>query len=137
VTDGYFFVQAYFTKEAIADYKAKFGDVNITDLRDRIVVLNSWSLEIKRVNTAQVFTSYGNFEIRLVVTSFKPILDERLKPTRNPINLFRDDEIKTQIQYLRHSTLQAFLSKNVKGDSLPDIVKVSTASKANIESGII
>jgi hypothetical protein len=40
VTDGYFFVQAYFTKEAIADYKAKFGDVNITDLRHRIVVLN-------------------------------------------------------------------------------------------------
>ena len=137
VTDGYFFVQAYFTKEAVAEYKAKFGNVNITDLHDRVVVLNSWSLEIRKVNSAEVFTSYGNLEIRLIVSSFKPNLNERLNPTRYPINLFRDDEVKTQIQQFRHSALQASLSKNVKGDSLPDITKVSTASKAKVEGGIV
>ena len=137
VTDGYFFVQAYFTKEAVAEYKAKFGNVNITDLHDRVVVLNSWSLEIRKVNSAEVFTSYGNLEIRLIVTSFKPNLNERLNPTRYPINLFRDDEIKTQIQHFRHTALQASLSKNVKGDSLPDIAKVSTASKTKVEGGIV
>jgi hypothetical protein len=137
VTDGYFFVQAYFTKEAVAEYKAKFGNVNITDLHDRVVVLNSWSLEIRKVNSAEVFTSYGNLEIRLIVTSFKPNLNERLNPTRYPINLFRDDEIKTQIQHFRHTALQASLSTNVKGDSLPDIAKVSTASKTKVEGGIV
>jgi len=137
VTDGYFFVQAYFTKEAVAEYKSKFGNVNITDLHDRVVVLNTWSLEMRKVNSAEVFTSYGNLEIRLIVHSFKPNLNERLNPTRYPINLFRDDEIKTQIQQFRHAAVQAALAKNVKGETLPDIAKVSTASKAKVEGGIV
>lgn len=136
VTDGYFFVQAYFTKEAVAEYKAKFGNVNITDLHDRVIVLNSWTLEIRKVNSAEVFTSYGNLEIRLIVNSFKPNLNERLNPTRYPINLFRDDEVKTQIQQFRHAALQASLSKNVKGDSLPDISKMSSG-KGKVEGGIV
>lgn len=138
VTDGYFFVQAYFTKDAVADFKSKFGNVNITDLHDRVIVINSWTLEMRKVNSAEVFTSYGNLEIRLIVTSFKVNLNERLNPTRYPINLFRDDEIKTQIQQFRHTAVQAALSKNVKGDSLPDIAKVSTAgAKGKVDGGIV
>lgn len=134
VTDGFFFVQAYFTKEAVAEFKQKFPNVKITDLHDRVVVLNTWSLEMRRVNSAETFTSYGNLEIRLVVHSFKPNLNEKLNPTRYPINLFRDDELKTQIQQFRHTAVQAALAKS-KGDSLPDIAKVSTASKARVEGG--
>lgn len=137
VTDGFFFVQAYFTKEAVADFKAKFGNVNITELHDRVVVLNNWSLEMRRVNSAETFTSYANLEIRLVVHSFKPNLNERLNPTRYPINLFRDDELKTQIQQFRHAAIQAALAKHAKGDSLPDIAKVQAPSKAKVEGGIV
>lgn len=137
VTDGFFFVQAYFTKDAVAEFKSKFGNVNIVDLHDKVIVLNNWSLEMRRVNSADLFTSYGNLEIRLVVHSFKANLNERLNPTRYPINLFRDDELKTQIQQFRHNAIQAALAKNVKGDSLPDIAKVSTASKAKVEGGIV
>lgn len=137
VTDGFFFVQAYFTKDAVAEFKSKFGNVNIVDLHDKVIVLNNWSLEMRRVNSADLFTSYGNLEIRLIVHSFKANLNERLNPTRYPINLFRDDELKTQIQQFRHNAIQAALAKNVKGDSLPDIAKVSTASKAKVEGGIV
>jgi len=134
VTDGYFFVQAHFTKEAVAEFKSKFSNVNITELHDRVIVLNSWSLELHRVNSAEVFTSYGNIEIRLVVHSFKPNLNERLNPTRYPINLFRDDELKTQIQHFRHTALQTAAGK-AKAD-LPDLAKVQTASKSKVE-GIV
>jgi Telomere-binding protein beta subunit (TEBP beta) len=116
VTDGYFFVQAYFTKEAVAEFKAKFGNVNITELHDRVVVLNNWSLEMRRVNSAETFTSYANLEIRLVVHSFKPNLNERLNPTRYPINLFRDDELKTQIQQFRHAAIQVKIPLFYKTD---------------------
>ena len=97
VTDGYFYVQAYFTKEAVAEYRQKFGNVNITELHDRVIVLNNWTLEMRKVNSNEVFTSYANLEIRLIVNSFKPNLNERLNPNRYPVNLFRDDEIKTHI----------------------------------------
>lgn len=106
VTDGYFFVPAYFTKEAVNDFHSKFSNVNIVDLHDKVIVLNHWTLEMRRVNSAEVFTSYGNIEIRLVVSNFKANLQEKLNPTRFPINLFRDDEFKTIIQNYRHAAIQ-------------------------------
>lgn len=106
VTDGYFFVAPYFTKEAVNEFHAKFPNVNIVDLTDKVIVINNWSLELRRVNSAEVFTSYANLEARLIVHSFKPNLQERLNPTRYPVNLFRDDEFKTTIQHFRHTALQ-------------------------------
>jgi len=97
VTDGFFFVPAYFTNDAVKEFKSKFSNVNIVDLKDKVIVLSEWSLETKKVNSSEVFTSYANLEVRLIVHSFKPNLQEKLNPTRFPINLFRDDEMKTTI----------------------------------------
>lgn len=105
VTDGYFFVPVYFTKEAVNEFRQKFSNLAITDLGEKVIVLNNWTLEMKKVNSAEVFTSYANLEVRLVVHSFKPNLQEKLNPTRYPINIFRDDEVKTIIQHFRHQNL--------------------------------
>jgi hypothetical protein len=105
VTDGYLFVPAYFTKEAIADFRKHYSNVNIVDLATKVIVLNSWTLEMRKVNSAQDWTSYANLEARLVVTSFKPQLQEKLNPTRFPTNLYRDDEMKTTIQQFRHASI--------------------------------
>jgi hypothetical protein len=134
VTDGYFFVQAYFTKDAVADFRSKFNNMNITDLHDRVVILNNWSLEIRKVNSQENFTSYGNLEIRLIVNSFKPNLNERLNPTRYPINLFRDSEIKTQVQQFRWNAIQAAAAK--AKTEVVDIARTQTASKGKVE-GIV
>ena len=80
VTDGYFFVPAYFTKEAVAEYRQKFPNVSISDLAEKVIVLNNWTLEMKKVNSGEVFTSYANLEVRLIVSSFKPNLQEKLSP---------------------------------------------------------
>jgi hypothetical protein len=109
VSDGYFFVPVYFTKEAVSEYKQKFSNVHITDLAEKVIILNSWSLEMKRVNSAETFTSYANLEVRLIVTSFKPNLQEKLNPNRYPTNLFRDDEMKTTIQHFRHQAIQVII----------------------------
>jgi len=74
ITDGYFFVPAYFTKEAVTEFHSKFANVHIVDLAEKVIVLNSWSLEMRKVNSAEVFTSYANLEVRLIVHSFKPNL---------------------------------------------------------------
>jgi Telomere-binding protein beta subunit (TEBP beta) len=95
-------VPAYFTKEAVSEFKSKFANVDIIDLDEKVIVLEKWSLEMKKVNSAEVFTSYANLEVRLIVHAFKPQLQEKLNPTRFPINLFRDDEMKTTIQHFRH-----------------------------------
>jgi len=57
---------------------------------------------MKRVNSAETFTSYNNLEIRLVVSEFSAKISEKISNVRFPINLFRDDEMKTAIQAYRH-----------------------------------
>ena len=67
VTDGYFFVPAYFTQAAVQDFKNKHSNIVITDLHDKVIILSDWSLELNRVNSTEVFTSYANLEARLIV----------------------------------------------------------------------
>lgn len=71
MTDGFFFVPCYFTRKAIDDFKAKFTNINITDLKKQVIVITSWDLEINKVNSADVFTSYGGIEVKLIVKGFK------------------------------------------------------------------
>jgi len=137
VSDGFFFVPAYFTSDAIKQFKAKFGNVLVTDLKEKVIVLNNWHLEMKRVNSSEVFTSYANLEARLIVTSFKPQLNEKIEQTRYPTNLFRDDEIKTTIQSFRHDSIQKSLSKSSKGESLPDISKLGDAKKSKADASSV
>ena len=73
VTDGFFYVACYFTKKAVDEFHSKFSNLNITDLRSRVVVISDWTLEMNKVNSTNVFTSYGGMEVKLIVKSFKPV----------------------------------------------------------------
>jgi hypothetical protein len=105
VSDSYFYVPAYFTKPALDDFDKKFPNVKVNDLSEKVILITNWSLELKKVDSNAVFTSYAGLEVRLIVHSFKPQLGETLKPTRWPTNLYRDDEFKTTIQLLRHRSV--------------------------------
>ena len=67
VTDNFFFVVCYFTRKAIDDFKAKYSSINITDLKSKVIVITDWTLEINKVNSADVFTSYAGIEVKLIV----------------------------------------------------------------------
>ena len=118
VSDSFFYVPAYFTQAAINEYNSKFPNVKMMDLERKVIVITKWSLELVKVNSAEVFTSYGGVECRLIVHSFKPQLKESLHPTRYPTNLYRDDEFKTAIQAFRHEQVVAAASKS-KVDMAP------------------
>ena len=107
VSDSFFYVPAYFTQAAITEYQSRFPQVNVLDLDGKVIVITKWTLELRRVNSAEVFTSYAGVECRLIVHSFKPQLKESLHPTRYPTNLYRDDEFKTTIQAFRHAQVCA------------------------------
>jgi len=116
VSDSFFYVPAYFTQAALDNYKKNFSNVELTDLNEKVILISNWSLELKRVDSNAVFTSYGGVEVRLVIHSFKPQLTEALHPTRWPTNLYRDDEFKTTIQHFRHRSIQQALASYNGGD---------------------
>jgi Telomere-binding protein beta subunit (TEBP beta) len=117
VSDSFFYVPAYFTKAAIDEHAKKFPNVKVADLTEKVILINNWSLELKRVDSNAVFTSYAGVEVRLIIHSFKPQLNESITPTRWPTNLYRDDEFKNTIQQARHNATVAALAKANTGDA--------------------
>jgi hypothetical protein len=130
ISDSYFYVPAYFTQAALDDFQKKFPTTSFSDLNQRVILITNWSLELKKVDSNSVFTSYGGIEVRLVVNGFKPQLGEQIHPVRWPTNLYRDDEFKTTIQHFRHRSIQANLEKLPATD-------VPLFSKGGVDQGII
>ena len=131
VSDSFFYVPAYFTQAALSEYNSKFSSTNILDLEGKVVVITKWSLELRKVNSAEVFTSYGGVECRLIVHSFKPQLKDGQHPPRQPSNLYRDDEFKTTIQNFRHTQVVAAAAKG--GSGAPAI----GSGKGNVSQGVL
>ena len=131
VSDSFFYVPAYFTQAALSEYNSKFSSTNILDLEGKVIVITKWTLELRRVNSAEVFTSYGGLECRLIVHSFKPQLKDSTHPTRMPLNLYRDDEFKTTVQQFRHSQVVAAAAKG--GAGAPAI----GSGKGNVSQGLL
>lgn len=134
VTDDFFYIPCYFTKKAVDEFKNQFSNVNITDLKSKTLVLKDWTMEVAKVDSASVFTSYAGIEIKLIVKSFKVEKGEA-SLTRYPLNLYRDDEIKTLIQSYLHGQVASSVKSGCKGDSLPDMSKLS--SKGSVSQGIV
>lgn len=134
VTDGFFYVSAYFTKKAVDEFHSKFSNLNITDLRTKVVHITDWTIEMNRVNSSSVFTSYGGIECKLIVRSFKPVSqDSDSQLNKYPVNLYRDDEIKTLIQNYIHSCVSKSVG-SVK-DSVVDVSKLQ--GKGNVNQGVV
>lgn len=120
VSDNFHYVQVYFTKKAVDDFKAKNSKENITDLKTRVINITDWSLEMNQVNSQDVFTSYGGLEVRLVARAFNVAKgSEKVILSRHPTNLYRDAEVKTTIQNFTHGRVVAAAAGAKSG--LPDI----------------
>ena len=130
VSDSYFYVPAYFTHAALAEFKQKFSSISIEELETKVIVITKWSLELRKAEPNN-FTSYAGLECRLIVHSFKPLLKEKLHPTRFPTNLYRDDEFKTTIQAFRHAQIKA--SADAKSAGLAPLAP----AKGSVTQGII
>merc|ERR1712166_164664 len=101
VSDSQYFVPAYFTPEAAVNFNSKFASVSVDSLAGKVILVTKWDLELRRVDSNQVWTSYAGLEVRLIVKEFKPVMNDNGALPRHPTNLYRDDEFKTTIQHYR------------------------------------
>ena len=58
VSDGHNFLEAIFTKEAINEFRKYYSHVRFSSLRDKIIYISKWKLEISRVDSKKYFNSY-------------------------------------------------------------------------------
>ena len=70
VSDGYSTIEAIFTKESINEFRRSHGAMSFSKLRDRIILVNQWSLQVDAVDSMRYFHSCHNMTVRLVIEQF-------------------------------------------------------------------
>lgn len=131
VTDDWFYVPCYFTKKAVDGFKS--GAKGLADMQGKVITISDWSLEMAKVKSDQVFTSYAGIEIRFVVNSVSVAASssDSIELTRQPSNIYRDSEIKNMInRFVWEKTVGT-----VSAAGLPDISKMS--GKGNVGASIV
>jgi hypothetical protein len=113
VTDGHHWVPVHFTADAVKAFR-KACNNKITDLKDKVIHLTGWDLEMTKVNSAENFTSYHDVEVRVVVNAFKPAFNEKFQLWKYVRNIFRDDEVKTFLNHHCYSVMQVSNSFKLK-----------------------
>lgn len=100
VADNHFYVACYFTKKAFDEFKQRNPGNNVVDLKSKVVEIADWTLEMAKVDSSTCFTSYAGIEIKLIVHNFKVVqgTKEKVLLSRYPVNIYRDDEMKTLFQ---------------------------------------
>lgn len=104
LSDGYHFIEAFFTKESINDFRKQYSHLKFSSLKDKVIYVKSWSMHVKSVPSKQHYTSYQNLTFYVVIEQFKPISNEcaRTKDIYGSQPMFKDEDIQTLIRYKRH-----------------------------------
>ena len=99
LTDGQYTISGYITKEAFALYcKNDTNKIKVTELRDFMITIDSWTLDLVRTTPDESFTSYANLEMRLIINKFSKFSETRVDlNNRYPQNLYRDDQVAFHI----------------------------------------
>ena len=93
-TDGQYNIAGYITKDAFDQYNSQPGNIKVTDLRDYMITIDSWTIDLVRVTPEESFTQYANIEMRLIINKFSKFSETRIELTnRYPQNLYRDDQV--------------------------------------------
>lgn len=98
ISDGQFYIAPNFTEGAIRDFRKK-SKSKLWDLKDKIILIDKWSMDMREVKSTENFTSYQNVEVRFIIHSFKSKLEDKVNIGKQSMNLFRDDELKTLIAH--------------------------------------
>jgi hypothetical protein len=96
ITDGSYFISAYFTQASYKQFRKENSSLKVTDLQDIMVQINKWSIEL--VGSSDCFTSYAGIEMKMIIHQMDLKKDFRVELKKYPTNLYRDDKMKTQIQ---------------------------------------
>lgn len=65
--DGFTYIEAVFTKEAVNSFRKNFSHLRLGNLRDRLLKLTKWSLHLKQRESDICANSFENLAVYLVI----------------------------------------------------------------------
>lgn len=78
--DGFNFIEAHFTKEAINEFRKNHNTMKFSYLKDKMLILQKWHLRTSYEDSTRKYTSFQNLSVQIVVESFRPLPYERPQP---------------------------------------------------------
>lgn len=78
MSDDQHYMEAVFTREAYNDFKKLHAGQKLCKLKDKMILIKRWGLVAKEVDSEEVYTSYMNVKVQLVIEQFQPLLHENL-----------------------------------------------------------
>ena len=94
LTDGQYTLNSCISREAFKNFsKDAKNTVKVTELKDYMITIDQWELELAQVTSEESFSSYAGLEMRLIINKFSQHSQTRVSlNNRYPQNLYRDDE---------------------------------------------
>ena len=74
LSDGFYFVEAFFTKEAINYFRKNFSHMKFSGLRDKIIFVKEWQLHLRRRDSTKHTCAFNNLSVTLEINKFEPVL---------------------------------------------------------------
>ena len=99
------FIGAYLTKQAFYGYRKK-NNQSITKSKGVTYQVTDWQLEFVKVDSEEVYTSYSDREVRLIIHEMKVNLGAQLGPDQFVDNIHRDNDVKLQIARLNQDEIR-------------------------------
>ena len=78
LTDGSFFISAFFTADSYKQFRANNSNVRVIDLKDVMVLIKKWSVELSYSKDENNFTSYAGVEMRMVIHEMEIVKDHKV-----------------------------------------------------------
>jgi Telomere-binding protein beta subunit (TEBP beta) len=92
-------------------------------------VITKWECELALTNSAEEFTSYGGIEMRIIIHDFKVKLEDQVKMSKYPANLYRDDDVKTHLlSFIAQQRLAPVIKASEADQDLFSSAKPKTSS---------
>ena len=101
--DGFHFMEAIFTKEAVNQFRKQYSHLMMSQMRDRLLKVTKWSFQLKQRSSATCFNSNTNLGVYLIVSEFQPMpsLTVVSKQGSSCKNLFQEERIQTLLKNTR------------------------------------
>ena len=102
--DGFHFLEAVFTKESVNFFRKNFSHLCMSAMRDRLLKLTKWSLQLKQRTSTHHFNSYQNLGVFIIVHEFVPQPTFVVNPRQGRLcsNLFWDNDTQILLRNTRH-----------------------------------
>lgn len=134
VSDGFNYMEAEFTKESIYEFRKNFSHQKFSSLKDKVIYLSQWTLNVDYVDSRKEFNSHNNFTIKIVIESFTPVhhqhVSSRVSVTGKSI--FREEKIQILVNNFRHWFQQQTISQS--SCALQDTLSTSESSADQLPS---